>query len=787
MNDISNQLTTAENSGESILPQGEGAQSSREVITATTIATAEKVSGHIVQEIWTIHTENFSGGSGSSEDPYLIATAGQLANIAKLVCDEGKELKSHFKLTANIDLSQYPWKPIGHDDQIFRGTFDGDHFTIYGMTVSATGIKGKWLNLGLFGRTDGAEIKNVNLTGVSINANQSYNETVQAGGIVGLAVNSRICDCAVQGDCIRVKFPKVKGVSVAGIYVGGIVGRFHDNIGNWGTDIARSVSNIDVIGESLRGITDIHLGGIVGQGGWAGNYGVRSSFATGHTYGSTCAEFAAIGTVIGFCNLNSKYSEHLYYLNEAGVSGIGDYYFSANEITTSTADKNEIESKMKDLLVSQNWKLSPDVNNGYAFPGKGVYLVTFTGMVEANVTRDAAYGYPMTMPAAPVREGAVFMGWFAGSARYQAGDIYLMTAPLTLTAKWTTTQKYTITFDKQGGSNGSEHVIVAQGESMPIIALPTRKGYTFGGYFSQIGAVGTMYYDAIGNCTHTWDSASDGILYAGWSALSCLVLLKKRSGSGGTDEIRPVYDQPMPSITLPARTDYTFGGYYLYPGGEGTQYYKATGESAANWNMCCDTALYANWIMNFKTTVSLSADNANSIYSGGSTVATITAGVTHTYTGAVDRLEWSKDGTRVEGTDHKLELSAAEQSGNYTATVTSTYEGITYAPVTSNTIAVAIAQAKITFDVSNNIQTYDGTPKYATVAQTTGQTPIIGTVDYRVHYKQGETVITEPTKFGDYVIMVTLLNNNFDFAAKEHVTVVGRTAEVGILMIQLGN
>ena len=76
----------------------------------------------------------FAGGSGSSEDPWKIATAEQLDRIRD-------DLTGHYTLIGDIDLSGYEnWMPIGtfqprsdapedaevpHPDYAFTGTFDG--------------------------------------------------------------------------------------------------------------------------------------------------------------------------------------------------------------------------------------------------------------------------------------------------------------------------------------------------------------------------------------------------------------------------------------------------------------------------------------------------------------------------------------------------------------------------------------------------------------------------------------------------------------------------------------
>ena len=60
---------------------------------------------------------DFAGGSGTKDDPYQIATAGQLAKLASEVnsgVPEQTHLGEYFKLTAPIDLSGKRWIPIGY-------------------------------------------------------------------------------------------------------------------------------------------------------------------------------------------------------------------------------------------------------------------------------------------------------------------------------------------------------------------------------------------------------------------------------------------------------------------------------------------------------------------------------------------------------------------------------------------------------------------------------------------------------------------------------------------------
>jgi len=70
----------------------------------------------VTTEKWTDFTAaDFAGGSGTKDDPYQIATAGQLAKLASEVnsgVPEQTHLGEYFKLTAPIDLSGKRWIPI---------------------------------------------------------------------------------------------------------------------------------------------------------------------------------------------------------------------------------------------------------------------------------------------------------------------------------------------------------------------------------------------------------------------------------------------------------------------------------------------------------------------------------------------------------------------------------------------------------------------------------------------------------------------------------------------------
>lgn len=78
----------------------------------------------------------------------------------------------------------------------------------------------------------------------------------------------------------------------------------------------------------------------------------------------------------------------------------------------------------------------------------------------------------------------------------------------------------------------------------------------------------------------------------------------------GSSSATATYGSSMPSIAIPAKTGYTFGGYFTEQDGAGTKFYNADGTSAANWNLTNNTTLFAKWIAK-TSTVTLDKNNGS--------------------------------------------------------------------------------------------------------------------------------------------------------------------------------
>ena len=92
-----------------------------------------------------IYADSYAGGDGSKTNPYEIATAEQLAKLARDVNNGNTPqafLGKYFKLTADINLSGGIWMPIGKyynygnvNNRLFFGKFDGNGHVIKNMHI----------------------------------------------------------------------------------------------------------------------------------------------------------------------------------------------------------------------------------------------------------------------------------------------------------------------------------------------------------------------------------------------------------------------------------------------------------------------------------------------------------------------------------------------------------------------------------------------------------------------------------------------------------------------------
>ena len=211
--------------------------------------------------------------------------------------------------------------------------------------------------------------------------------------------------------------------------------------------------------------------------------------------------------------------------------------------------------------------------------------------------RTIAYGAAVGQLPTPVRSGYSFNGWYtAETGGTKISTSTVVTADVTYYAHWTD-NKYKVTLDGQGATSmGTTSIKVAYGEALPQIEVPTKTGYTFGGYFTEPNGKGVKYYYSSGRGAVKWDKLKGATLYARWTTAKYTVTLNGQGATtAGTASVKVAFGNALPQIEVPIKTGYAFGGYFAEPNGKGTKYYYSSGKGAVKWDKTENTTLYAKW------------------------------------------------------------------------------------------------------------------------------------------------------------------------------------------------
>ena len=246
-----------------------------------------------------------------------------------------------------------------------------------------------------------------------------------------------------------------------------------------------------------------------------------------------------------------------------------------NQVFDENGDDTTSSGAAYVQCVHTDWVYRVAFNANGGSGTMGYFVFTNSAALPANAFTRAGYGFTGWNTAADA-SGAAYAN-NAGVAR-----------DLTLYAQWKA-KSYTVTFDANGGTTSTSSKTVTYDAAYGALPEPVRTGYSFGGWFTA--ASGGSKVTASSTVAITAAQA----LYAHWTANTYIVTLNRQSGSGGDSTVTATYDAAMPAIAVPMRAGYTFGGFYAETGGEGMQYYTASGTSACKWNKTSTSTLYAKW------------------------------------------------------------------------------------------------------------------------------------------------------------------------------------------------
>lgn len=202
----------------------------------------------------------------------------------------------------------------------------------------------------------------------------------------------------------------------------------------------------------------------------------------------------------------------------------------------------------------------------YAKIVRDTYTITFNANGGKNTMSDE------TMPCGKnatliknvfTRAGYTFLGWSttdsATSATYKdEASVNLSSTKddeITLYAVWKP-RTYTVTFDANGGEVEQSTKTVTYATSYGTLPPPTRIGYSFDGWYTDIEEGSKV------TSSTKFTATSNQTLYAYWTPISYTVSFNANGGSGAMDNQKLTYDKSE-ALTANAfsRTGYTFAGW----------------------------------------------------------------------------------------------------------------------------------------------------------------------------------------------------------------------------------
>ena len=353
----------------------------------------------------------FAGGDGTEENPYLVATPDHLNNVRN-------HLDCHFRQIADIDMSSVSnWKPIGNGTSLygatmmhelpdlpydpFLGSFDGNNYRIYNLTIKDSNISYGSDVYGLFSALGACTVENVNLVGVNYSINKKSTDYeglwteygaqygVYTGGIAGICTNESVvnnCSCSGSISVVHCSYAFVGGILGRGratkcnnstdinvnadsssrdecdstVWCGGIVG--HPHTVNGVLSECLNQGNIVVVAGN-----GLHIGGISGEDGKINNC-MNTGNIEGHTIHNSTFPGAGgncnCGGIVGktssdytkncvnygnvYASIDKRFTSTTPTSYAGGVVGWCGYYGSGRVFNCVNNSKN-ITSKQRDL------------------------------------------------------------------------------------------------------------------------------------------------------------------------------------------------------------------------------------------------------------------------------------------------------------------------------------------------------------------------------------------------------------------------------------------------------
>jgi uncharacterized repeat protein (TIGR02543 family) len=189
------------------------------------------------------------------------------------------------------------------------------------------------------------------------------------------------------------------------------------------------------------------------------------------------------------------------------------------------------------------------------------------------------------LPVAPEKAGYTFGGWYTavngGGLEFTATTV--VTASITVYAKWTNKPVYTVKFNSQGGGAIDSQKVNSGDKVIKPATDPTWAGHTFGGWYKESA------------CINSWDFinttvTADVVLFAKWAIVAYTVKFNSQGGSAVDSQKVNSGDKVIKPATDPTWAGHTFGGWYKESG-------CATPWDFTSASVTTDMTLFAKWTL----------------------------------------------------------------------------------------------------------------------------------------------------------------------------------------------
>lgn len=243
-------------------------------------------------------------------------------------------------------------------------------------------------------------------------------------------------------------------------------------------------------------------------------------------------------------------------------------------------------------------------NNTYTITYKDQYGGSYSGSNAASLPSSYTYGTGIASLTAGTKTGYSFDGWYTAqncSSGKTTSIANNATGNKTFYAKWVAN----ITLHRNGGdSDGAATTTYNSNANLTISTAPGRTGYYVTGYYAEpegttliATSAGVLQENKSGftDANRKWIATEAKTLYPQWDNHYTITFNQHDPSFEGTESTTAEYGQAMPTITVPSKSGYIFGGYYTAVNGGGTRYYDENGESVRTWNLTADTELHAKW------------------------------------------------------------------------------------------------------------------------------------------------------------------------------------------------